>query len=223
MKHSQVVLRQLAIDEAATLPARGRVAAPVGADLLAVALEEAREEGMRQGHERGLQAGYEEGLREGRAVAKREADAHAAVLEEEASSLREQRRTETRAALQAFHDATNHWLALAEEDMVALCYETLARVLGERAALRDHIRAQATHLLEHWYEEGVPALHVHPSDVELLEGLAARPFTCVADPAVGRGGCLVKGASGALDARLDSILQEIRDALLADRNAEGLQ
>jgi flagellar assembly protein FliH len=216
---SRAVLRHLAVEEVPALPARGRVAAPAGVDLLALALQEAREEGLRQGHERGRQAGYEEGLREGRAAARREADAYATGLEEEASALRAQRRAETQAALQAFQDATSRWLAVAEEDMVALCYEALGRILGERGTMRDQLRAQVARLLEQWHEEGVPALHVHPSDVELLEGLAARPFTCVADPAVGHGGCLLKGSNGALDARLESILEEIKTALLAGRNS----
>lgn len=215
VSRAPVVLPQLALEEAAVLPIRGRTAA---IDPLALALQEAREEGLRQGRERGLQAGYAEGLREGRALARREADEDAARLEREAELHREQRRVETRAALAAFQDATSHWIAEAEEDLVALCFEALGRVLGDRATRREQAREQVAWLLERWQQTEAPVLHLHPADMDLLEGLpATRPFTCVADRAVSFGGCIVRGSSGALDARLDQILEQIKCALLAAR------
>ncbi|MDB5858702.1 MAG: hypothetical protein JWQ76_2391 [Ramlibacter sp.] len=223
MTHPQVVLRQPLLDESTALPVRRRIVADPGVPALTLALQAAQEEGLRQGREQGLQAGYEEGLRQGRNAARVEATAMAATIEAQATAQRDERRAELAGALAALQRAAERWLALAEEDMVALCYETIGRVLGRVAVTPDSVRAQVVQLLEQWRGHGAPALHLHPADAPLLEGLtASRPFTCVADPDVPYGGCIVRGESGALDARLDRILEEVKAALLAARNERTL-
>jgi flagellar assembly protein FliH len=222
MRQAPAVLRQPLVGDVAILPARGRTAQASAIDALAVALEEAREEGMRQGRERGMQAGYEAGLREGREAAQQEAREHATRVEEQAVLLREERRAEIQAAVAAFGEATSRWLALAEEDLVALCLETLGRILGDGSHRREQVRAQVVHLVEQWQATGAPVLHLHPADVDLLQGLpTSRPFTSVADPEVRHGGCIVSGPGGALDARLDRIFEQIKSALLAARASGG--
>jgi flagellar assembly protein FliH len=219
MSHLQVVLRELSVDGVAALPGRGRVAAASEVSKLEVALQAAQQQGLRQGHEKGLGAGYEEGLRVGRAEAESEADIRAAALEAQAAADRETRGAALRAALAEFESATQKWLALAEEDMVALCYETLGRILASEAVSPPVVRAQAARLLEQWRGLGVPSLHVHPADLQSLEGLpASRAFIRVADPDLQYGGFIVRGEGGALDARLDRILEEVKAALIAARN-----
>jgi flagellar assembly protein FliH len=217
MTPGQVVLRHLAVDDMAALPARGRAASPPVHAVFDVALKQAQEEGVRHGHEEGLRAGYEEGLLQGRAAAQAEVEAMTEALESAAATQREERQAALGAALAAFEDAKAQWLALAEEDMVALCFETLGRILADAVA-PEVVRAQASHLLAHWRGQGVPILRASPADVRLLEGLQTDlPFACVADPDVKHGGFLVQGGAGALDARLDRILEEVKASLLAAR------
>ena len=219
MTQAQVVLRQPVLDPSAALPARRRVVADPRIPAVDLALQAAQQEGLRQGREQGLQAGYEDGLRQGRSAARAEAAAIAATVEAQASVQRDDRQAELARALKTFEDAAQRWLVLAEEDMVALCYETIARVLGRAAVEPESIRTQVVQLLEQWRGRGMPALHLHPTDARLLEGLqVGRPFTCVADPDLPYGGCMVSGGSGALDARLDRILEQVKTALLAARN-----
>lgn len=218
MTHSQVVLRQPALDEGRPLPSRRRMASDPGMAAAALALQAAQEEGQRQGREQGFGAGYEEGLREGRAAARAEADVRAEAIEAQVASLREERLRELEAAVAAVQGAAGHWLALAEEEMVALCYETIARVLGRAALAPESVRSQALQLLGQWRGQGVPALHLHPDDAVWLHRMPAdRAFTCVADPGVAYGGCFVRGEGGALDARLERILEEVKAALLQAR------
>jgi flagellar assembly protein FliH len=219
MTQAQVVLRQLALEGSAALPARAPVVADPSSAMTAFVLQAARDEGLRQGREQGLRAGHEEGLRQGRDAAQAEAVATAAEAEVQAAAQRNQRQAQLASALAALQVAAEQWLTLAEEDLVALCYETVARVLGRAAVAPDSVRAQVLQLLAQWRGRGMPVLHLHPADAQLLEGLPSdRAFTCVADPEVGYGGCLVCGEAGALDARLDRILEEVKAALLAARN-----
>jgi flagellar assembly protein FliH len=223
MSQLQVVLRELAVDGPAALPVRSRLAAAPAVSKLEVALQAAQQEGLRQGHEKGLRAGYEEGLRVGRAEAEAEAHIRAGALEAQAAADREMRGAALRTAVAEFESATREWLALAEEDIVALCYETLGRILAAEAIAAPIVRAQAAQLLEQWHGLGVPSLHVHPADLQLLEGLpAARAYVCVADPELQYGGFIVRGEGGALDARLDRILEEVKAALIAARNQRPL-
>lgn len=219
MTTSPVVLRRPMLEDSIALPTRR----PIGPDprtaAIELALQATRDEGLRQGREQGFATGHAEGLRQGRAAAQEEAAVKAAAIEEEATAQREALQAGLAAAAAAMQSATEQWLVLAEEDMVALCFETIARVLGQAAVTPEGVRAQALQLLDRWRGDGVPVLHVHPADASLFDGLAAtRLFTCIADPEVPHGGCLVRGCNGALDARLGRILEEVKAALLAARD-----
>ena len=54
---------------------------------------------------------------------------------------------------------------------------------------------------------------------ELLEGGNASGVELVADEQVKLGGCVLEGASGNLDARLETQLQRLRDTLLRARES----
>jgi flagellar assembly protein FliH len=67
-------------------------------------------------------------------------------------------------------------------------------------------------------------VHMHPDDAELLgahwptqvEHQMGQPLTLIADPAIRRGGCLIEGEHGTVDARLETQLDVAIDALSGD-------
>jgi flagellar assembly protein FliH len=205
---------------AATAPALDRDA------LLEAALVQAREEGLRAGREEGLRLGREEGLRAGyedgakKGQAEAQALARAALekaIAEAAAPLRErERQLASLAASLAAQEAA--WRAIAEDEAVALAYELAGRVLGAALVTPEGVRAQAQQLLASTRPR-TAAFHVHPDDLPVLqqEAAAGTGLCWVADAAVATGGCIVKGASGALDARLETLLEECSRALLEVR------
>ena len=187
-----------------------------------------RAEGYADGHAEGLRAGREEGLRQA------EAQARAALQDaigEATAALREQRRCleDRQQKLQALQASlrqaqTNVW-AEAEDDMVALCFETVCRVLGPALASAEGLQAQIRQLLaaSPSRAEGL-ALHVHPGDARVLAecGWGAESPALVADASVALGGCLLRGVTGTLDARLETILDACRRELLAARSESSV-
>lgn len=187
---------------------------------LQAALAAAREEGLRLGHEEGGRLGREEGLRSGyddgfrtghaeaqaagcTAIEQAVADACAAMQERE-------RQLTALAASIAAQQAS--WREQLEEEAVAFAYELACRVLGAALVTPEGVRAQAKQLLAAGGSQPV-GFHVHPDDFVLLQAEAGAT-AWVADPAVALGGCVVKGTAGVLDARLETILAQCRDALL---------
>lgn len=131
-------------------------------------------------------------------------------------------------------------LATAEEDMVGLAFEVICRVLGEQAASLDGLRGLVRTSLDAWHGRNPLSLHLHPSDLALLQAdencvglLASAGFDAskgglhwVADPQVTLGGCLLRSSEGELDARLEVQLQALRISLLqtrADRKDEAVR
>jgi flagellar assembly protein FliH len=192
------------------------------------ALQELRALSMREAREEGLRAGRADGLREGRAHAAEEI--RAAVQQAVSDAVRPVQEQHDRLqqlaeqARLALADA----LVQAQEEMVALCYDTLCRMVGAAAVRPELVRAQLLHLLQVHGSAGV-ALHVHPDDAELLTESTARgaqPDTTarwVADPQVALGGCILKTSSGGLDARLETMLGACKAALLEARTQRRAQ
>jgi flagellar assembly protein FliH len=63
---------------------------------------------------------------------------------------------------------------------------------------------------------------LHPDDVESLgasPGPAGASFEVVADPTVGRGGCIVEAGAARVDARLGAAMARVRAALSAEVDA----
>lgn len=222
MIHSppEVVLRQLRLDGTAALLARTRPAAGdlPPADPAASAARSGYEEGLRSGREEGLRLGYEDGRKQGLQAAQAAAQEAERMREREVAQAEEQRAQELRSVSSALQQALQAVAAKSEDDMVQLCFETITRVIGEAAQHRESVRAQVRALLSQWLGAPPIAVHLHPGDLALLrEGGAAPGVPCVADPQVEAGGCIVRGTQGALDARLDRVLDAVRQTLLAAR------
>ncbi len=120
----------------------------------------------------------------------------------------------------------------AEDDMLDVIFEAVCRIAGDRAVTRDGAREMLARSLEAWHGRHPLSVHLHPDDAAILkedaatlEVLASRGFDAgrervrwVADPEVRMGGCLLRSAEGALDARLERQLQALA-ARLAEARA----
>lgn len=219
-----IVLRQATIGGAAVAigHARGKGAAAVPAPHETQPAPPAPEthDTYETGHAQGLRTGYEEGYARGRAEAERAAsDALAAAVAKATAPLHEQQRhlAGVAAALQASAVA---WLREAEDELFAACYATVCRVLGPALMTPDGVRAQAQALLVNFRAGDAVAVHLHPADARLIaqdDRPSCAPLAWVADPDIALGGCVVRGSAMALDARLETVLEEVRAGLLAAR------
>lgn len=228
-----IVLRDFALHpDAVRVGRRGRepaaavdLAAPAAAppaprhdELLAAALAEAREEGLRQGREEGLRAGLEEGRRKGEAEAQVAARAALDKAVAAATAPLKERERALAALAASLSGQQAAWRDQGEEEAVALAYELLCRLLGDALLTADGVRAQARQLQAALGSREL-AVRVHPADAERLRAVepALEGLRWVADPAVGVGGCIADGGAGSLDARLETVLEQCRQGLLEAR------
>lgn len=187
------------------------------------------EEGYRAGFQRAREEGYQQGLKEGRADGLTEAQQMAAQAVEGRLRQLDQ-------LLSAIPNAIVKRLEQSEDEMRALCFEVICRLLGDRAAdpqvvqdmIRNVVRQATTRLV---------AVHVHPADLEVLRSDAelnawivrqsaqqGAPVDWIADDQVELGGCVLRSPQGSLDARLETQLESVREILSrgAAVSSEGL-
>ncbi|WP_158412970.1 FliH/SctL family protein [Holophaga foetida] len=125
-------------------------------------------------------------------------------------------------------------LAALEDEMVALSFSAICRVLGEKIVRREVVAAKVRHAIEQCCGSGaysplvgLVAIHVHPKD---YEGLETDPVLAqwlqkrqggipawVPDDQVRLGGCIVRSSQGSLDARLETELGSLSDLLIQAR------
>jgi flagellar assembly protein FliH len=152
------------------------------------------------------EAGFAEGLGRGEAEGRARLDAAAVKLDALAAELQACR-------AQVIEEA--------EDMLVEIAFAAMCRIAGteasSRAAIVHAVRERASHLRA---ADTISVL-VHPDDLESLDAAAARwdNVTFIANPAVAVGGCLIEGASGTLDARLDVQLTQLAAALANARAA----
>ena len=181
----------------------------------AAALQEARMEAERVGHEEGLRKGLADATLQV-ATARKQAEAKAqAALHEDRKKLA--------AVLASLAAAMDEAMQLTEDDMVALCFETVCKIVADRALQPDAVRAQVRMLMAQITDRRDMVLRLHPQDVELLRrcqeptGEEVSELHFVPDADVLLGGCILQHARGGIDARLESLLCACKDALLATR------
>ena len=156
--------------------------------------------------------GYANGLAEGRADAQLQLQSRVAQLD-------------------ALYAAAVHPLNLLDEqteEALALLAITVARqVIGRELALDPALIVQtvrqAVALLPVAQRE--LQVHLHPDDLLLLRelGAAESHWQLLADPALGRGDCRLESGRSQLDARMETRLAAVIDAVLGDERArEGL-
>jgi flagellar assembly protein FliH len=207
----------------------GRIAQVPGADaaarsdaLIAQACSEAREEGWHAGREEGRQRGYEEGLRSGRVDGAREGQEAAQKNVAEALARLDEQQAHLQRLQASVQEVQAQALLAAEDEIVALCFAALCRILGETAVAPETVRVHVGSLLRSSAAGAGAIVRVHPQDLQLLarDPHGEHGYDSVrwlADPEVRLGGFILEQAQGGLDARLETLLESCKNLLLATR------
>ncbi len=152
--------------------------------------------------------GYERGLADGRRLAEEE---------------RRQDLTVLTAAARQFDTARSVLQQTMEDDVIALAFQTVSKVLHESAeSCREQIIVQVKAALGAVQDAGNVVIQVHPLDVAVLEAARAeltgqRDMTLTlsveAVPSLPRGSCLLHTKNRLIDASLDTQLARLGEGL----------
>lgn len=174
-------------------------------------LQEAREQAMREG--------YAEGQRRARSEIEEAAAQWRAQLERETTdALNEGLQRLQRLAVQ-LGEQTQRVAEQAEDDLVALAFEAVCRVLGPNGVEPQVLQGQVRELVARQRARPL-AVHVHPDDHAWLQRAGVAPLqgvAWVADDSVALGGVLLRWPHGTLDARLEVQIEALRRMLLRVR------
>lgn len=211
--------------------------ARASAAAVAAQLDEEARRGYEEGLAKGISEGRARGAEEARQLAlqtaeraEREAREHADRLAQE---LKQQAQSAYQARVQtldklitALPPQIESRLAAAQEDMLALCFEVICRMLGERAAMPEAVQAYLEHAVDGLRSRRLVAVHLHPDDLALLQRAqsdvpsarwASGDVQWIASPEIALGGCVLQSPEGGLDARFETQLNALRDLLLQSR------
>lgn len=179
-------------------------------------------------------------LQEQAAAARQEAEARwreqVEQQQQEAGARLAERCGRLEGLLAALQSQLQHRLAAAEDDLLALCHAAVCRMLGAEGLSVQAMRSHVQHALAQAAGDEALVVLMHPDDLALLEaavqeGSAAGGTHGIGEPDrthlravqwrastdVALGGCVVRGASGGLDARWETQLQLLRETLLRVR------
>jgi flagellar assembly protein FliH len=207
--------------------ASSRNEAQKDAEALTVALQEGRDTGYKAGHLHGVQEGYQDGLHQGQERAKSDLADAVEKLRREQQETASARVSKLDGLIRTLPNQWEQFLADSEDDMVALAFEALCRMLGEKIVKQEDVRLQVQHVLSSWRGRTALEIHVNPDDLQWLQedadfaaqlqGLGHDRLRWVSDGGVELGGCLLRSSEGGLDARFEVQLQLLRTTLLAVR------
>jgi flagellar assembly protein FliH len=171
----------------------------------------------------GYQDGYAEGLSTGHAegLARGEAEGTAKVARSALAAI-DALRVEVAAAMRAEEEE----LARVERDALDLALDMAEMVLGHHVATCDDPGTEAlTRAMGAVGSSGSMVAHLHPDDLELMGAEIPRSnpdLELVADPGVGRGGCVLEAGPCRVDATLGSALGRLRRILTPEGDHSGV-
>ena len=165
---------------------------------------------LAQVRQQAIDAGREQGLQQGHLAAQAE-------FQQQLDSLR--------AVIQSARDAHTRHLEEVADEAGEIVFTAVCKILGDGFTNREGAVATVREAVRRSKERGRLLVRVSPEDFELLssrrrellEGAVAGEVDLVADEKVKLGGCLLEGASGSLDARLELQLQRLREVLVRAR------
>lgn len=127
----------------------------------------------------------------------------------------------------AWHETV---LAQGEREMLDLVVEVGRKLFGAGVALdSENLQAAIDKAVYEAKNLGDLEIHLHPEDIAALDDLWAekharnegRRFVLIPDTAIRRGGCLIEGQFGRLDARVESQLNAVARSLSEAAVADG--
>jgi len=171
-----------------------------------VAELQAAKEQTDQQHELETSAGYEAGM----AQAQDEIDKERKKLISDTGQLRE-----------LFSSNLEEQMQKVDEFAVEIAFAALTRVVGERFGDEAFTRSVVSQAVDSVRGARKVAVHVAQQDYELMSQFADEitasgqisEIEFVADPRVTVGGCMIETETGVWDARLETQLQRLRDAI----------
>lgn len=111
----------------------------------------------------------------------------------------------------------------AEDVIVEVAYAAVCRIIGETAASHSAVAGMVNQVLDSFRERDRLIVRLHPQDYELLQSSNVDGYTpgfgaiLRADDTIKIGGCVVESDTGYLDARLETQMACLREALLTAR------
>jgi flagellar biosynthesis/type III secretory pathway protein FliH len=180
--------------------------------ILTAELQAATEQTQAQ-REQEASAGYAAGLRQ----AQEEVDKERGRLLEDVSQLRK-----------LFSSSLEDRLSKVDEFAVEIAFAALTRIVGEHFGDGTFARAVVLKAVTSVRGAKKVAVHVAQQDLDLIRRLEGEllstgqisEFEFVPDPRVTVGGCLIETETGVWDARLETQLQRLRDAIDASIRAK---
>lgn len=165
---------------------------------------------MKSAYEVAVKEGFETGYAEGLAKSKQ-------LLQEQIDSITK--------LLSSASEVLQSQIVGLEDIVVALGFETVCKIIGDSQQDCDSVIAIVRQVISHVKECEPITIRVSPSDFHLLsENKAAitqaqfsSAITLMPDDRVLLGGCLIETSGGSLDGRLETQLQQVKDALLSAR------
>lgn len=156
--------------------------------------------------EQELSAGYAAGLRQ----ARDEIEQEKASLLEDVSQLRK-----------LFSSSLDDRLSKVDEFAIEIAFAALTRIVGENFGDGDFARAIVVTAVATVRGAKKVRVHVAQQDLDLIRRLEGEILSCgqiseiefFPDPRVTVGGCLIETDTGVWDARLETQLQRLRDAI----------
>lgn len=206
-------------------------------DIHAAAREHGYREGWAEGHKAATAAAREEVLAQAQSLIAQAADeaaraAHAQESERLQEAARQQGQalqTRIEALVGELPQAITRRLEDAQDDILALCAEVVARLVGTVAVRPEAIRGAVVQALMQVRTRPLVSIALHESDLAVLRALPdaerwmqqmAPQAQWVASPEVAVGGCVVQSPEGGLDARLDTQLQAFVRLLRESRESQ---
>jgi flagellar biosynthesis/type III secretory pathway protein FliH len=174
---------------------------------MATELKEASEQSD-QKYQVETSAGYEAGVKQ----AKQESDKERKKLSREVQQLRK-----------LFAANLEEQLQQVDAFAVEIAFAALTKVVGERFGDEEFTRAVVSKAVDSVRGARKVAVHVAQQDFELMQQFGGKltasgqisEIKFVADPRVTVGGCMIETETGVWDARLETQLQRLRDAIEA--------
>jgi flagellar assembly protein FliH len=171
---------------------------------------------LAQLRQQAIDAGSEQGLQQGRATAQAE-------FQQQINALR--------SLIESTGNAHARYVEDVADEAGEIVFAAICKMLGDGFASREASVAAVRVAVGRAKERGRLLVRVSPRDFELLSArrrelvdvAVAGEVELVADEKVKLGGCLLEGPSGTLDARLETQLQRLREALLQARASWGQQ
>lgn len=120
-------------------------------------------------------------------------------------------------------------LHAVEQEVLKLAVKVASKIIGREIERDETVRGEIVlTALRQARQQEMLTVRVNAADLPLVEKMReridqfgrARYLDFVADQAIGTGGCLIESASGTIDARLETQLRVLENALLAQVSSE---